>query len=620
MNYEQAMAFLEDTKKYGSQLGLSSITNLMHELGDIQDAIPVVHIAGTNGKGSVGAMLSSVFVESGYKTGRFNTPDVFSYEEEFLMNGSPIEKGVLAELFSKVSFACEKLVKRGLPHPTRFEVETAAAFLWFDEEQCDLAIVEVGMGGETDATNLIKAPVLSILTAISMDHMQFLGNSLAEIARVKAGIIKPGCPVTSMCQEEDVLTVISGKCRELDSELIISDDTRVSDIKSTPEELSFLWKWRDSNGELTRIYLGVHGRYQVENAVCTLTALEVLEKKFPHITHASVINGLRNVRWPGRFEQIHARPYIYLDGAHNEDAVKKLRATLDAVFPKNRILYIMGVLADKEYDKMIPIMFHSADSAPKYRVFTVTPPNPRALDSNQLAQILSEHNVDAVACENIKDAVSCVLKEASDDDVILVFGSLYYLKEARKTFFDQIKVRNETAQYGFADKMAYVDRLLKHPYYLQILNNIERCEANRIYCHHDLTHALDVCRIAWILYLEQHINASVSLIQMKERLYVTGLLHDVGRAVQYLTGEHHTIAGARIANELLDEIGYPEDWKSETLQIISEHSGREDKEIDENRLSYYIEQADHLSRNCFFCKAWESCKWAEHEKNPTILF
>ena len=202
MNYMEAMEFLEETKKYGSILGLQSIQKLMACLGNVQDQVPMIHIGGTNGKGSVGAMLSSVLAEAGYRVGRFNTPDVFSYEEEFLMNGEPIGKERLAELFTEVSEACGRLVKTGQSHPTRFEVETAAAFLWFCEENCDIALIEVGMGGETDATNIIKKPLISVLTSISMDHMKFLGNSLEEIAQVKAGIIKEGCPVVMAEQKK----------------------------------------------------------------------------------------------------------------------------------------------------------------------------------------------------------------------------------------------------------------------------------------------------------------------------------------------------------------------------------------------------------------------------------
>ena len=213
MNYIEAMDFLEETKKYGSQLGLTSIQNLMAELGNIQDEIPLVHIGGTNGKGSVGAMLSQVLTESGYRVGRFCTPDVFAYEDEFQMNGINIKKERLAQLFTKVKAACEKLVAQGKAHPTRFEVETAAAFLWFYEEKCDIALLEVGMGGATDATNLIRKPLVSVLTSISMDHILFLGNSLAEIATVKSGIIKSQVPIVTMQQKPEAMEVIKKESR-----------------------------------------------------------------------------------------------------------------------------------------------------------------------------------------------------------------------------------------------------------------------------------------------------------------------------------------------------------------------------------------------------------------------
>lgn len=242
MNYIDAMDFLEETKKYGSQLGLTSIQNLMAELGNIQDKIPLVHIGGTNGKGSVGAMLSQVLTEAGYRVGRFCTPDVFVYEDEFQMNGINIEKGRLAQLFTRVKAACEKLVAQGMAHPTRFEVETAAAFLWFYEENCDMALLEVGMGGATDATNLIKKPLVSVLTSISMDHIRFLGNSLAEIATVKSGIIKPQVPVVTMQQKPEAMEVIKKKAEEMQAELIVADITQVQNITQKDGRYAFEWK------------------------------------------------------------------------------------------------------------------------------------------------------------------------------------------------------------------------------------------------------------------------------------------------------------------------------------------------------------------------------------------
>ncbi len=448
MNYDEAMSFLKGTEKYGSRLGLDSIRSLMRELGDVQERIPIVHIAGTNGKGSVGAMLSAVLVESGYRVGRFNTPDVFSYEEEFLLNGVSIEKERLALLFTEVRTACERMTEQGLPHPTRFEAETAAAFLWFYQENCDIAIAEAGMGGETDATNLIRKPLVSVLTSISMDHMRFLGNTLPEIAAVKAGIIKHSCPVVCAPQEPEVMDIIREKCRREEAELFPADERPAADPECVRGEISFLWDLsavddrdagrpddriagRPDDGNAgrpdDRITLGLRGSFQTENAVCALRVLEVIKKRYPRISRSSVLSGLRRTRCPGRFEQVASSPDVYLDGAHNEDAVSKLRETLDLYFPGRRKIFIMGVLADKEYEKMIRIMFREGDP-----VFTVTPPNPRALSAEELARQLKEQEIDAVPCANSRDAVSYALAKADEEDVILAFGSFSYLNEVKK--------------------------------------------------------------------------------------------------------------------------------------------------------------------------------------------
>ena len=425
MNYIDAMDFLEETKKYGSQLGLTSIQNLMAELGNIQDEIPLVHIGGTNGKGSVGAMLSQVLTEAGYRVGRFCTPDVFVYEDEFQMNGINIEKGRLAQLFTRVKVACEKLVAQGMAHPTRFEVETAAAFLWFYEENCDMALLEVGMGGATDATNLIRKPLVSVLTSISMDHIRFLGNSLAEIATVKSGIIKPQVPVVTMQQKPEAMEVIKKKAEEMQAELIVADITQVQNITQKDGRYAFEWK----APRCIPVTLSLCGAFQVENAVCVINTLRILQKKYPKITETVIQQGLSHTIWHGRMEQIRTGPDFYLDGAHNEDAVRKLRKTLDESFSNRRIVYIMGVLADKDYEKMITMMYQPGD-----RVYTVTPQNPRALDGKELEKQLFGQNIDAQYCENIQDAVLYALRDAQKEDMILAFGSLSYLRDVRNAY------------------------------------------------------------------------------------------------------------------------------------------------------------------------------------------
>ena len=451
MNYIEAMDFLEETKKYGSQLGLTSIQNLMAELGNIQDEIPLVHIGGTNGKGSVGAMLSQVLTESGYRVGRFCTPDVFAYEDEFQMNGINIKKERLAQLFTKVKAACEKLVAQGKAHPTRFEVETAAAFLWFYEEKCDIALLEVGMGGATDATNLIRKPLVSVLTSISMDHIRFLGNSLAEIATVKSGIIKSQVPIVTMQQKPEAMEVIKRKAEEMQAELFLADATQVQNVTQIGGRYAFEWKTpmnsnkvciaadtvknnirKDesaSDSPCITVNLSLCGAFQVENAVCVLNILHILQKKYPKITETVIQQGLSHTIWHGRMEQIGTGPDFYLDGAHNEDAVRKLRKTLDESFSNRRIVYIMGVLADKDYEKMITMMYHPGD-----RVYTVTPQNPRALDGKELEKQLFGQNIDAQYCENIQDAVLYALRDAQKEDMILAFGSLSYLRDVRNAY------------------------------------------------------------------------------------------------------------------------------------------------------------------------------------------
>lgn len=451
MNYIEAMDFLEETKQYGSQLGLTSIQNLMAELGNIQDEIPLVHIGGTNGKGSVGAMLSQVLTESGYRVGRFCTPDVFAYEDEFQMNGINIEKERLAQLFTQVKAACEKLVAQGKAHPTRFEVETAAAFLWFYEEKCDIALLEVGMGGATDATNLIRKPLVSVLTSISMDHIRFLGNSLVEIATVKSGIIKSQVPVVTMQQNSEAMEVIKKKAEEMQAELILADATQAQNVTQIGGRYAFEWKApMDSNkvciavdtvknnirkdesasdSPCITVNLSLCGAFQVENAVCVLNILHILQKKYPKITETVIQRGLSHTIWHGRMEQIGTGPDFYLDGAHNEDAVRKLRKTLDEGFSDRRIVYIMGVLADKDYEKMIAMMFQPGD-----HVYTVTPGNPRALDGKELEKQLLRQNIHAQYCENIQDAVLYALRDAQKEDMILAFGSLSYLRDVRNAY------------------------------------------------------------------------------------------------------------------------------------------------------------------------------------------
>ena len=422
MNYLESMAFLEETKHYGIVPGLSSIERLCAKLGNPQERLKIVHVAGTNGKGAVGRMIASVMTKAGYQTGHFATPDVFCYEEIFQINGTMITKEELADIFTDVREACLAITKEGYPHPTKFEVETGAAFLWFDRKKADLAVVEVGMGGIEDATNLIKKPAVSVLAAIGMDHMQYLGGSLSEIAEKKAGIIKEGCPVVTQHQDEEVLEVLRRHCAQKGCSLTIADGSKARVTRGSATENRFVYE-----DEEYEICLG--GRFQVDNAVNAIETLHVLQKDFPNVTQRTIVQGLRSVVWPGRFERIGTGPEFYLDGAHNPPAARRLRESLNIYFTGRKIVYIMGVLADKSFDEVAQIMFEKGDV-----VYTVTSKSPRALPGEELAAVLNNQGINAVFCETPENAIIRATEAAGTDGVVLAFGTLSHLGDLRKAY------------------------------------------------------------------------------------------------------------------------------------------------------------------------------------------
>lgn len=421
MTYEEACAFLDKTKEYGSILGLTSIRSLMAELSDIQETLPVIHIAGTNGKGSVGAMLAAVLMESGYSVGRYTSPAVFAYEEIFTVDGIPITHEEFAEEASVAREACERMTARGEAHPTSFEVETAIAFLYFARKKCDFVLLETGLGGREDATNIIAKPICSVLTSISMDHMGFLGNSLTAIASAKAGIIKEGCPVVSAWQHEEALAVIEQEAERKNAELIVADESLVQDVSYDEGGLAFTY------AGFGRAVLTLTGACQTANAACAIETLLLLGEKGYCITEHTIREGLKKASWSGRFETIHPKPLCIIDGAHNEEAALQLRKTIENCFTNRRITYIIGVLADKEHEKMLRIMLPLA-----MQVYTVTPNNPRALSADRLAEEAAKYHKQVTAMTTIDEALTCALQNAGEDGVIIAFGSLSYLADVKR--------------------------------------------------------------------------------------------------------------------------------------------------------------------------------------------
>ena len=442
MTYEEAKAYIEEVSQTGSILGLENIQNLMQELGNVQERLRIIHIAGTNGKGSTGAFIESVLIEAGYRVGRYTSPAVFEPFEVWRINRENIASDRYLECLEQVKNACGRMLEKGMCQPTVFEVETALAFLYFYQEKCEYVLLEVGMGGETDATNLITKPICSVITSISMDHMQFLGNSLEDIARVKAGIIKTGCPVVTVdTQEVSVLEVLREVARQKNANLIVAEIgdwredteclekvsvTQKKSTKSVSDVRMDLWGISFCHKEFGQVRIKLSGAYQIENAILAASVC----KNVLQISQEVILRGLENAVWPGRFEIVSEQPLLIADGAHNEDAAEKLAQTIQKHFTNKRITYIIGVLADKEHAKMLEIMLPYADS-----VYTVTPPNKRALDGAVLADEVRSFGRKAVYCETIKEAVELAMKEAvrGEADGILAFGSLSYLAELKET-------------------------------------------------------------------------------------------------------------------------------------------------------------------------------------------
>ncbi|MEG0961958.1 MAG: folylpolyglutamate synthase/dihydrofolate synthase family protein [Lachnospiraceae bacterium] len=421
---EEADAYLKNVEKAGSILGLTSIRSLMEELLNVQDSLAYIHVAGTNGKGSVCAMMQSILIEAGWKVGMYTSPAVFDYYERYQINGINIEAEVFTKLLYQVKEGCDRMLAKGDSQPTIFEVETAVAFLYFAQMQCDIVILETGMGGASDATNIIRKPLISILTSVSLDHMNFLGTTIEEIAKVKAGIIKEEIPVVTGVTQQKALEVIQETVKEKNACLIQTKIRKDSKVNFQNNRLCFTYE------ELGEIKLQMLGKYQIQNAACAIEAAKLLQGTPWKVTNEQIKKGIENTRWNGRFSILQEHPLIVLDGAHNEDAVKKLRETLEMGFTNHRIVYIIGVLADKEYEKMLRTMLPLAQ-----RVFTVTPSSKRALNGAVLAETASRFHQNVTYVPNIKQALEQALLETiQEESMILAFGSLSYLGEIKTAF------------------------------------------------------------------------------------------------------------------------------------------------------------------------------------------
>ncbi|MBQ6814703.1 MAG: bifunctional folylpolyglutamate synthase/dihydrofolate synthase [Lachnospiraceae bacterium] len=430
MEYKAAKEYIDGLGRFGSVLGLDNIKNLLKKLNNPQNALKVIHVAGTNGKGSTIAFLSSILSEAGLKVGKYTSPVVFEYREKYQIGNENISEEDFADLVLDVKRAVDDMLEEGMPQPTIFEVETAMAFLYFKKKVCDIVILETGMGGDMDATNVCDEVLVSVITSISLDHTMILGETLEEIATHKAGIIKKNCPVVVYEQSDEVMDVVNKCADALDSNVTIA---------RTGEYTGEKFDYATACGyEYENLKLGLEGSWQRKNAIVALEVIDVLRKAGYNINEKNVRDGLKGTRWPGRFEKLCDMPLTIIDGAHNPGAARELKEAIDKLYPRKKFVYIVGVLADKDFSKVLEIMMGRGEA-----VITVTPNNTRALQGEELAKIAKKvaesanRKIHIEKADSVEKACELAIqksREYGEDGGILAFGSLSYLSDVRDYF------------------------------------------------------------------------------------------------------------------------------------------------------------------------------------------
>lgn len=438
-DFSSAMEYIHAAEKLGSIMGLETERRLLMKLSEPQNKIKIIHIAGTNGKGSTLAMISTILTEAGFRVGRYISPTLTAYLERFQIDGNYISEEAFARVMGRIIPAAEQIKAEGAAAPTAFELETAAAFLYFYEEKCDFAVIETGMGGTYDATNVCRAPVCCVLASIGMDHMNVLGSTLSEIAENKAGIIKFNSPAVTTLQKPEVMEVIKKRCEKTQSPLVLSDFTK----KAGQAEYGNIFSQAFTaymHEDLGKIELSLCGTFQIENSCLAISCIEVLRNLGYNISDETIKKGLRRTEWFGRLTRIGQTPPFFADGAHNVPAARALAASVKEYFCAGRLagrslVYIMGIFSDKDYDGIIKLMLPMSE-----HVFTVaTPDNPRAMSSRQLADIINTYKECATACVSISEAVERACRYNDGNTAVLAFGSLSHLTTIREAYMQWIR-------------------------------------------------------------------------------------------------------------------------------------------------------------------------------------
>jgi dihydrofolate synthase / folylpolyglutamate synthase len=428
--YQETIDYLYALQKHGIKLALSNSLALMELMGDPHRKFRSVHVAGTNGKGSTSSFIASMLQAAGYRVGLYTSPHLVSFTERIRINTALITEAKVVELAGRVRDAARKEGGSGETDafsPTFFEVATAMAFTYFAEEGVDIAVVEVGMGGRLDSTNVIT-PLVSVITNIDLEHTEFLGTTLTQIAGEKAGIIKQGVPVVTGAMQQEVITVVEQEAAARKTEVFrLSKDFMPASVISQNAQV---FDYQGINGSYEKVRINMLGRYQVDNACLALATIECLSNAGIIVDEAAVRRGLEQADWEGRLELMACKPDIYLDGAHNPASAQKLAATVrEMKSAYRRTILIIGILQDKDFQGIITALVPLADD-----VVVTKPQYSRAMDVRALASEIRKLHGSVETAETVGEAIAIVGGTASPDDLVLITGSLYVVGDARAVF------------------------------------------------------------------------------------------------------------------------------------------------------------------------------------------
>ena len=413
MNITEALNYIHTVSWMGRIPGLERELELLDRIGNPHRGMKYIHVAGTNGKGSTAAMLAAILRKAGYRTGLYTSPYIIRFNERIQVDGEQISDADVCELTEFVKPHAEAMAD----HPSEFEIVTAIGFEYFKRQKCDIVVLEVGMGGEWDATNVIEDNEAAVIVNIGLDHTEVLGDTIEKIAQTKSGVVKRGCPCVIYRQEKSVEDVFAAVCERMDAPFCPADFDSLKPLYAGLDGQRFDW------GELKDLRIPLLGAHQLKNAANVLSAVKVLQGRGWNIPEAAIREGLASVTWPGRFELMRDKPLFIVDGGHNPQCLEALEAAIRAYLPDKKLVFLNGCMADKDYGDMFN---HLLPYAKEF--VTVTPQNPRALPAADLSRYITENlGAQATPCDTVAEGVRTAIEKAGSDGVVCACGSLYMI-------------------------------------------------------------------------------------------------------------------------------------------------------------------------------------------------